>query len=51
MSEEALDGNVEHPELAELAQSIRDEQSAEIELMQGLPRTRSRPRPGGSKVR
>ena len=35
MSEEALDGNAEHPELAELAQSIRDEQSAEIELMQG----------------
>jgi uncharacterized protein (DUF305 family) len=34
MSEEALDGNAEHPELEELAQTIRDEQSAEIELMQ-----------------
>jgi uncharacterized protein (DUF305 family) len=35
MADEALDGNAEHPELAELAQTIRDEQSAEIELMQG----------------
>ncbi len=35
MSEETLDGNAEHPELEELAQTIRDEQSAEIELMQG----------------
>jgi uncharacterized protein (DUF305 family) len=34
MSEEALD-EAEHPELRELAQSIIDEQSAEIELMQG----------------
>ncbi len=35
MSEEALDGKAEHPELEELAQTIRDEQLAEIELMQG----------------
>ncbi len=35
MADEALDGNAEHPELEELAQTIRDEQSAEIELMQG----------------
>lgn len=35
MSEEALDGKAEHSELKELAQTIRDEQSAEIELMQG----------------
>ncbi len=35
MADEALDGNAEHPELKELAQTIRDEQSAEIELMQG----------------
>ncbi len=35
MAEEALDGNAEHPELEELAQMIRDEQSAEIKLMQG----------------
>ncbi len=35
MADEALDGNAEHPELAELTQTIRDEQSAEIELMQG----------------
>ncbi len=35
MVDQALDGNAEHPELAELAQTIRDEQSAEIELMQG----------------
>ncbi len=35
MADKALDGNAEHPELAELAQTIRDEQSAEIELMQG----------------
>ena len=35
MSDEALDGNAEHPELEDLAQLIRDEQSAEIELMQG----------------
>jgi uncharacterized protein (DUF305 family) len=34
MSEEALD-EAEHPELKELAQKIIDEQSAEIELMQG----------------
>ncbi len=35
MADEALDRNAEHPELEELAQTIRDEQSAEIELMQG----------------
>jgi len=35
MADDALDGNAEHPELAELAQTIRDEQSAEIELMRG----------------
>lgn len=35
MADQALDGNAEHPELADLAQTIRDEQSAEIELMQG----------------
>lgn len=35
MDEQALDGNAEHPELEELAQTIRDEQLAEIELMQG----------------
>ncbi|MDQ3636519.1 MAG: DUF305 domain-containing protein [Actinomycetota bacterium] len=35
MAEEALDGNAEPPELAELARTIRDEQSTEIELMQG----------------
>jgi uncharacterized protein (DUF305 family) len=34
MSEEALE-RAEHPELKELAQQIKDEQSAEIELMQG----------------
>jgi uncharacterized protein (DUF305 family) len=34
MSEEALE-RAEHPELKELAQQIRDEQAAEIELMQG----------------
>ena len=34
MSEEALE-KAEHPELKELAQTIIDEQSAEIELMQG----------------
>ncbi len=34
MSEEALE-RAEHPELKELAQTIIDEQSAEIELMQG----------------
>ena len=34
MSEEALE-RAEHPELKELAQQIIDEQSAEIELMQG----------------
>ncbi len=34
MSEEALD-EAEHPELEELAQTIIDEQSAEIELMRG----------------
>ena len=34
MSEQALD-NVEHSELKELAQQIIDEQSAEIELMEG----------------
>jgi uncharacterized protein (DUF305 family) len=34
MSEEALE-QAEHPELKELAQTIIDEQSAEIELMQG----------------
>ncbi len=35
MANRALDGSAEHPELAELAQKIRDEQSAEIELMKG----------------
>ena len=35
MANRALDGSAEHPELAELAQTIRDEQSAEIELMKG----------------
>ena len=35
MAEEALDGKAEHSELEELAKTIRDEQSAEIELMQG----------------
>ena len=35
MADRALDGNAEHPELEELARTIRDEQSAEIELMQG----------------
>lgn len=34
MSDEALE-RAEHPELKELAQQIKDEQSAEIELMQG----------------
>jgi uncharacterized protein (DUF305 family) len=34
MSEEAL-SKAEHPELRDLAQKIRDEQSSEIELMQG----------------
>ena len=34
MSEQALN-NAEHPELKELAQQIIDEQSAEIELMEG----------------
>lgn len=34
MAEQALE-EAEHPELGELAQTIRDEQSAEIELMQG----------------
>ena len=34
MSKEAL-GRAEHPELKELAQTIIDEQSAEIELMRG----------------
>jgi uncharacterized protein (DUF305 family) len=34
MSEQALD-NAEHPKLKELAQQIIDEQSAEIELMEG----------------
>jgi uncharacterized protein (DUF305 family) len=34
MSEEALE-RAEHPELKELAQQVRDEQSAEIVLMQG----------------
>jgi len=34
MSEQALE-RAEHPELKELAQTIIDEQSAEIELMQG----------------
>ncbi len=35
MADQALDGNAEHRELADLAQTIRDEQSAEIEFMQG----------------
>ncbi|MDP9486522.1 MAG: DUF305 domain-containing protein [Actinomycetota bacterium] len=35
MANRALDGSAEHPELAELARTIRDEQSAEIELMKG----------------
>ncbi len=34
MSERALDGEAENPELEELAQVIRDEQAAEIELME-----------------
>ena len=34
MSDEAL-SKAEHPELKDLAQKIRDEQSSEIELMQG----------------
>jgi uncharacterized protein (DUF305 family) len=34
MSEEAL-SKAEHPELRDLARKIRDEQSSEIELMQG----------------
>jgi uncharacterized protein (DUF305 family) len=34
MSDEAL-SKAEHPELRDLAQKIRDEQSSEIELMQG----------------
>jgi len=35
MADQALDVNAEHRELADLAQTIRDEQSAEIEFMQG----------------
>jgi uncharacterized protein (DUF305 family) len=38
MSEEAL-SKAEHPELRELAQEIRDEQSSEIKLMQGYLET------------
>jgi uncharacterized protein (DUF305 family) len=38
MSEEAL-SKAEHPELRDLAQKIRDEQSSEIELMQGYLET------------
>jgi uncharacterized protein (DUF305 family) len=34
MSDEAL-SKAEHPELRDIAQKIRDEQSSEIELMQG----------------
>jgi uncharacterized protein (DUF305 family) len=34
MSDEAL-SKAEHPDLRNLAQKIRDEQSSEIELMQG----------------
>jgi len=34
MSDEAL-SKAEHPELRDLAQKIRDEQSSEIEIMQG----------------
>jgi uncharacterized protein (DUF305 family) len=34
MSDEAL-SKAEHPELRDLAQNIRDEQSSEIELMKG----------------
>ena len=34
MSDEAL-SKAEHPELRNLAQKIRNEQSSEIELMQG----------------
>jgi uncharacterized protein (DUF305 family) len=40
MSEEAL-SKAEHPELRNLAQEIRDEQSSEIELMQEYLQTRS----------
>nr|MBA2669814.1 DUF305 domain-containing protein [Gemmatimonadota bacterium] len=35
MAEKALDGEADHPELEELARTIKEEQSAEIELMQG----------------
>lgn len=35
MSEKAIDGAAEHPELEELAQTIKEEQSAEIEQMRG----------------
>jgi len=35
MSEKALDGEAEHPELEELARTIKEEQTAEIELMRG----------------
>ena len=38
MSDEAL-SKAEHPELRELAQEIRDEQSSEIMLMQGYLET------------
>ena len=38
MSDEAL-SKAEHPELRDLAQKIRDEQSSEIELMQGYLET------------
>ena len=52
MSEEALD-RVEHPELKELAQTIIDEQSAEIELMQGYLEeieTEGSPKTGGQAL-
>ncbi len=49
MAEQALE-EAEHPELEELAQTIIDEQSAEIELMQGYL-DEIEARPGGSKVR
>ena len=52
MSEEALE-RAEHPELKELAQTIIDEQSAEIELMQGYLEeieTQGSPKSGGQAL-
>src|SRR5215216_6926999 len=52
MSEEALE-RAEHPELRELAQTIIDEQSAEIELMQGYLdeiETEGSPKTGGQAL-